>query len=83
MAIGRPIIFLGPAKFYELIIDKEQQIGWQVNHNDIEGMIGAIKHILAMPPKTLKKIGDNAKMVAATKFNKDRLLAEICSIIEE
>ena len=83
MAIGRPILFLGPAQFYNLISIQGQQIGWQVDHDDIESMVRTIKHISALSPKLLKKIGDCAKMNAATKFNKDSLLAKVCSLIEK
>ena len=83
MAVGRPILCLGPDKSYISDIINKYEIGWQVNHGDVDRMIETIKMIVSLPREQLYAIGKRSKELANTVYNKDILMNRVCDIIED
>jgi colanic acid biosynthesis glycosyl transferase WcaI len=83
MAVGRPILYLGPDKSYISDVINKYKIGWHVNHGDVDRMIDTIKMIASLPSDQLDAIGKRSKELANTVYSKDTLMNRLCDIIED
>ena len=82
MAVGRPILLLGPEHSFAGTIIKDHQIGWYVKHGDIPGAISAIEAIISSPAEKIHEMGQRAKELTEKEFNMDHLLKRMCDVIE-
>lgn len=82
MAAGRPILALGPEMSHIATIVKDHQIGWQVNHGDLEGLRENLYEILEMPREQLYSMGKRARRLAEITFSKQMLLQQFCDVVE-
>jgi len=83
MAAGRPVLFLGPADSFigRLVIDNN--IGWQINHGNIEEALNTITSIIETPLQKLKEMGSRARKLAANEYSRSLLLNQFCAIIDK
>ena len=82
MAVGRPILFFGPARSHAGEIVCSHSIGWTVPHGDVDGAVRAIVAAATMEPATLALMGENAAEAVAREFSPDRLRGRVCDVIE-
>ena len=82
LAVGRPVLALGPASSHIASIVNSYSIGWHVEHGDKDRLRSVIEEILSMPKEKLSELSANAKEVAVSKYSKDKLLNNICDVIE-
>lgn len=82
MALARPILLLGPETCHVSDIINEHDIGWHIKHGDVNGAKETIQQIFDMPRDLLMEKGMKAKKLADNKFNKEKLLAEFCNVLE-
>jgi colanic acid biosynthesis glycosyl transferase WcaI len=82
IAVGCPIIFLGPDKSFFSRVIKEHQIGWQVNHGDVDGLVERIMQISLLPREQLKSIGLKAKKLASSYSSMDELVNSLIDVFE-
>jgi glycosyltransferase involved in cell wall biosynthesis len=73
MALARPVLLLGPDPCHASDIVDEHDIGWHIQHGDVEGALAAIREMAALKPKLLAKKGDCAKAVVARELSEDIL----------
>lgn len=83
MAVGRPILLLGPKPCHVSDMIEEHGIGWRVGHGDVEGMVTTIRQVLQTDRETLKAMGDRAKEVAERSYGRRSLCGEFCKILEQ
>ena len=83
MAAGRPILFLGPADSFigHLVIDND--IGWQIDHGNIDKAIDAINRIFATPSIDLNEMGNRSRQLVVNQYNRNILLNQVCAIIDK
>jgi colanic acid biosynthesis glycosyl transferase WcaI len=81
MAVGRPILFVGPAPSHISDILKKYQIGWQVLHGDIKGMVNTVVKIASFDPMKLEERGNLARKVIACNYSKDILCNELSNLL--
>lgn len=74
LALGRPIILLGPLESHVGDVLREADIGWQVEHGDVEGMVRVYEEILDGGPELLRMKGEVARAVLAERFGEEELL---------
>ena len=83
MTMGRPIVLLGPRPCHASEILETEQIGWQVDTDDADGMAAAIREALALPSGEIREIGARAKELADRRFSRDALCSSFCDRLEE
>lgn len=82
MAVGRPILFVGPRPSHVTELLDGQEIGWQVTHGDGEGCAQQIEAAAAMPPERLCELGRRARAYIDEKYTQARLLGEFTDAVE-
>jgi len=82
MAVGRPILLIGPSPCHASDILEEETIGWRVPTDDADAMATAIRGILDTPPATLGEMGARAKALIDQKYSKRALCGKFCDLME-
>ncbi len=81
LAVGRPILYLGPAESHVGEITA-RGAGWRIQHGDTEGAVVTLREIARLPSDELRSIGARNLRMVETDFNADRLRAEFCAFVE-
>jgi glycosyltransferase involved in cell wall biosynthesis len=81
MAIGRPILFMGPKLSHAAELIQQDDIGWRVDHGDVDGVIDRIYRAANTPTSVLSEMGQRAKHAIRKKYSKSTLCAALCDII--
>ncbi len=82
MAVGRPVLLIGPRPSHAADIIERLGIGWRIDHGNVEGAMALLQQIRAMPQTELAAIGVRAREAVQQDYNKERLCAEFCDVIE-
>jgi glycosyltransferase involved in cell wall biosynthesis len=82
LAVGKPILLLGPLESHVGDLLREADIGWQIDHGDIEGAAGLLRRLLQSPAEQLVARGMRGRALVRTKFSKERLCGGFCDIVE-
>ena len=81
LAVGRPILFVGPSLSHIGDILSRHHVGWQVQEGDVEGTVRAIREAAALSPQELTDLGSEAQRVIGDEFSKRHLRREFCDIV--
>ncbi len=82
MAVGRPILYLGPHPSHVSDLLEENAIGWRVTHGDVEGMIAAIQAAVATDPGQRLAMGRLAHQVLHERLGQAILCGQFCDRLE-
>lgn len=83
MAVGRPILFLGPRPSHISDILDENPIGWHVSHGDVEACIKAIDQARLTSRQDLDRMGKRASDVLSKSMGQEILTNKLCDHLEE
>lgn len=81
MAVGRPVLLLGPRPSHASDILDEYDIGWQVAHGDVPGMIRALQAVADTPREQLRQMGDRARAAVDDRFSKEALCSQFVDAV--
>jgi len=82
MAIGKPILLLGNNNNHISEIINKYDIGWSVEHGDIDAMLNILTYLRDVEEEVLLQKGKNAKEAISTRFSQKVLMNEFCSYID-
>jgi glycosyltransferase involved in cell wall biosynthesis len=82
MAVGRPILLVGPRPCHASDILDEYGIGWQIEHDDVEGATWRIREILLADSEQLIEKGRTAQRAIAERFSREKLCGDFCDVLE-
>ncbi len=83
MAVGRPILLLGPELCHVSEMLEGGRTGWHVQHGDVDGMEATIRDIARLGSVKLAAMGDAARRVANGQYGRTRLCGKFCGIVEQ
>ena len=83
MAVGRPILYLGPSPSHVSRLIETFKVGWRVSHGDIEGTVRTLRAIADTPAADRHAMGDRARAAIEHEFSPATLCARLCTAIEE
>ncbi len=83
MAVGRPILFLGPSPSHIRDILDKHAIGWHIAHGDAAGARRTILEIQATAPEQLAEMGRRAQSVLRESMSRDQLCGQLCAALED
>jgi glycosyltransferase involved in cell wall biosynthesis len=83
MLVGKPILLLGPDPCHVSDILAEHDVGWRVDHGQVDEAVKLIEQIAATPPEELEQMGRRAVALMHDKFAWQRLQSEVCDTILE
>jgi glycosyltransferase involved in cell wall biosynthesis len=81
MAVGRPILFIGPRPSHAADILDQHGIGWQVDQGDVDGTVAALEAAVALPPVDRMAFGERARAAVSNHYNKHKLCNEFCDLV--
>ncbi len=82
MAVGRPILLLGPRRSHIGGILDGHEIGWQVDHEDVEGAAAALRAMIRTDRQSLTTMGERARRAIGTSYSKGALCGAFCDVLE-
>jgi len=82
LAIGRPVIALAPRASYAADILADHDVGWLVEHGDVDGLERLLAGLPALPRDRLEALGRTAREASRTHYSRDAHLGRVCDIIE-
>ncbi len=83
MAVGRPILYFGPRPSHVTDLLDRHAIGSQVSHGDVDEAVIAIRHLMAVGPDELKRMGRDAQVVLGRDLSQKLLCARLCDRFEQ
>ncbi len=82
MAVGRPVLLIGPRPSHAADLIDRHQIGWQVDHGDIDGAVELLRRISSLPPASLAEMGQRARAAVRENYGKRALCEAFCDVVE-
>jgi len=82
MAVGRPVLLLGPRSCHVSDLLEEGDIGWRVPHGDAENAEQLILHIADTHPEELLARGRRAQQLVRQKYSRATLRGRFCDLLE-
>ncbi|CAN5406204.1 glycosyltransferase family 4 protein [soil metagenome] len=83
MAVGRPVLFLGPEPSHIADILHQHDIGWHIRHGDTNGAIEAIRTLRDIPRQELAAKGNRARALLTEQLSQNKLQATLCDRMEQ
>ena len=82
MAMARPILLVGPDENHVADILDDHQIGWHVNHGDVDGCVRVLREIADLSDDELRAMGERARSVMNDRGGKQGSVARLCDVLE-
>ena len=82
MAVGRPILLVGPPQNHVADIMAEHDIGWHVRHGDVDGAVRVLQEIASMPREELEAKGQRAYDAIVARGGRAAAVSRMTDVIE-
>jgi glycosyltransferase involved in cell wall biosynthesis len=82
MAIGKPILFVGPRPSHASELIERYDIGWQVDQGDVSGTIETLRRISSLPAANRAEMGERAQSAIREEYSKSQLCAALADVVE-
>jgi len=83
MAVGRPILLVGPPENHVVDIMREHDIGWHIMNGDVETAVSILREIAGMPASALEAKGLTAYDAMIARGGRESAIARMADIIEK
>jgi colanic acid biosynthesis glycosyl transferase WcaI len=80
MAVGRPILLLGPDPCPAGEILREGDCGWHVRHGDVAATVAAVRAAASLPEADLRDMGRRAADTVAGRWSRAALRGAVCEL---
>jgi colanic acid biosynthesis glycosyl transferase WcaI len=80
MAVGRPILYLGPNPSHVSDLLDEHDIGVSITHGDVEGAVAAIRRLRALTPEKREEMGQK---IMSERLSQKILCTRFCDFLEQ
>ena len=82
LALGKPILALGSARSHIGDILAEHQVGWRIDHQDVDGAVRLLQQCLSAEADELRAPGATGRQLIKERLSKDILCGRFCDTIE-
>jgi glycosyltransferase involved in cell wall biosynthesis len=82
LAVGRPVLLIGPRESHVGELLARHDVGWQVAHGDVDGAERVLREIAGMPQERLDAMGLRARALVAGGLGKAELCGRLCDVLE-
>lgn len=82
MAVGRPILLLGPRSCHASEIMADHCVGWHAAHGDVRGVVKALREAANASPEVIRTLGAQSAEVVGRLFSRQALIDRFVAIIE-
>jgi glycosyltransferase involved in cell wall biosynthesis len=81
MAVGRPVLALGPKQSHAADLIIGERIGWICEHGDVDLLVEALRDMAAIPRAELQAMGARAAAALHQRYSRQRALNAICDLV--
>lgn len=82
MAVSRPILCLSPRPSHATDIVDGANVGWSIEHGDVDGAEAVIREIYRTPQALRLDMGRRAREIVDRQFTKAKLCRDFCDVVE-
>ena len=82
MAVGRPILLLGPDPCHASEIVQDNDVGWHIPNGDVDRAVEVLREIRATSPEALQAMGERAQAAVQRALSKAVLCGTFCDEVE-
>ena len=82
LAVGRPILLLGPEQSHVGEMIRDHDIGWRISHGDVDGAEAVLRRIADTPMAELAAKGARARALVSALLGKSELCGRFCDVVE-
>jgi colanic acid biosynthesis glycosyl transferase WcaI len=82
MAVGRPLLTIGPAECHLADLVSRYAVGRHVAHGDVSGAVAALRELAAMTPEERAVMGERGVRAIQGELSQRALLEEFCRMLE-
>ena len=83
MAVGRPILYLGPRPSHISDLLDQHRIGWHVAHGDVEGAVAMLRAIIGTDRQMLEKMGHTARAILRRSLAQRVICSRFCDALDD
>ena len=81
MRVARPILALGPTPSHVADLVDKYQIGWKIEHGDVDGTIETLRRIVRTETSELAAMGLVARKTIERELSKSLLCGRFCDVV--
>lgn len=82
LAVGRPVLFVGPSPSHVSDLLERFAVGWHVQQGDVDGLVQHLLSAADLPAGDRAELSQRAKQVISGAFAKDALCSAFCNLID-
>jgi hypothetical protein len=83
LAVGKPVLVIGPSNSPAAELVLREGIGWQVEHGQSDALERLLRQVEIMPGERLAALGAKARALAEGSLSREVLLNRFCTWLEE
>lgn len=83
LAVGRPVLLLGPGECHAADILREATVGWHARHGDVAAARAAVEAAAALSPDDRGQLGRDAAGLVARRFSRALLIEQVVALLAE
>jgi len=81
LAIGRPVLALGPRESYLSDLLGEHDVGWSVSHGDVAATVTALRTAADLSQAERDAIGQRARDLIQQRYNREQMIAQFTDCV--
>lgn len=81
MALGRPILLVGPEPCHVSDIIEGAGVGWRIKHGDVDAAVAVLDEMRKMPRAELEAMGDRAAKIIGEQFRRTEMIEKFTDIV--
>jgi colanic acid biosynthesis glycosyl transferase WcaI len=81
MAVGRPVLVLGPARSHLGDLVLRHGVGWQIEHGDVAGTVEWLWSLLGIDRAELDSMGERGRKLIDEKLSRRVLCGRFCDVL--
>jgi len=82
MAVGRPILLVGPPENHVVDIMREHDIGWHILNGDVDSAVSVLRQIAGLPESELESRGVTAYQAIVDRGGRHAAISRVADVIE-
>ena len=82
MAVGRPVLYFGPAPSHVADLLAEGGFGWRVANGDVDGAEALLRRLAELPAAELAARGEAGRRLVAQRLSEAALCGALCDVLE-
>lgn len=81
MAVGRPVLYIGPRPSHAADLISTYKFGEQVDHCDVDGVVRLIQKVADAPLEARREMGRRGAAAIAHQYSKEKLCNAFCDVV--